>query len=408
MICLHETSTYLVLLQVKMVNIGKYDESYLLQRAEEIVVTKTAGSNILDPDAEAAIPRFQPNELGLGAVLGRGGFCTVSEVSTIRLLDTSLEQGESTPHILQDRKYMSKNYLRNGKDARYAIKTLSSSLLKDPERFVAGVIDLVLETKFLSILRHQNIIKMRAISNQSPYSRGYFIVLDRLYDTMTDRISAWKSQKSVMSGIGKVRDLRGAKKKELWIDRLMVSYDICMALKYLHDNSIVYRDLKPDNIGFDVRGDVKIFDFGLAKEMRPEDLVNDDLYDMSGNTGSLRYMAPEVARRLPYNHTVDVYSFSILLWQICSLEQPFANYDVQKHSDLVVHGNDRPTLDKNWSPELCTLMELGWSADIFERPDFEYIADVIRREFNPYLSPTEALALDESCKTAKSLQFKNG
>lgn len=50
-------------------------------------------------------------------------------------------------------------------------------------------------------------------------------------------------------------------------------------------SSIVYRDLKPDNIGFDVRGDVKLFDFGLAKEMRPEDLVSDDLYDMSGNTG---------------------------------------------------------------------------------------------------------------------------
>jgi hypothetical protein len=44
-----------------MVNIGKYDESYLLQRAEEIVISKTTGSNILDPDAEAAIPRFQPN-----------------------------------------------------------------------------------------------------------------------------------------------------------------------------------------------------------------------------------------------------------------------------------------------------------------------------------------------------------
>lgn len=44
-----------------MVNIGKYDERYLLQRAEEIVISKTTGSNILDPDAEAAIPRFQPN-----------------------------------------------------------------------------------------------------------------------------------------------------------------------------------------------------------------------------------------------------------------------------------------------------------------------------------------------------------
>ena len=77
---------------------------------------------------------------------------------------------------------------------------------------------------------------MRAISGDSPYQMGYFIVLDRLYDTMTERLKAWKDQKGLMSGIAKVRDLRGAKKKELWIDRLMVSYDLSMALKYLHDN----------------------------------------------------------------------------------------------------------------------------------------------------------------------------
>jgi hypothetical protein len=43
-----------------MVNIGKYNESYLLQRAEEIVVSKTTGSHLMDADAEAAVPRFQP------------------------------------------------------------------------------------------------------------------------------------------------------------------------------------------------------------------------------------------------------------------------------------------------------------------------------------------------------------
>jgi len=394
-----------------MVNIGKYDENYLLQRAEEIVVAKTTGSIVMDPDAEAAIPRFQPPELQIGAILGKGGFCTVSEVSDISLASSNsalppphAADDKLSAHILQDRTFMAQNYLRNGQETRYAIKTLSESLMKDPERFVAGVIDLVIETKFLSIIRHPNIIKMRAISDVSPYSRGYFLVLDRLYDTLSVRINAWKAKKSFTAGIGKVRDLRGSKKKELWIDRLMVSYDICMALKYLHDNSIVYRDLKPDNIGFDVRGDVKIFDFGLAKEMRKEDLVSDDLYDMSGNTGSLRYMAPEVARRMPYNASVDVYSFAILFWQICSLEVPFATFDVNKHSELVVHGNERPKLDKNWSPELCELITQSWSANISERPDFSFVSGILRREFSPYISDAEACGLDESSKTAKSLQ----
>eukprot|EP00979_Chaetoceros_neogracilis_P001569 scaffold269_cov245-Chaetoceros_neogracile.AAC.18 len=332
-----------------MVNIGKYDESYLLQRAEEIVVSKTTGSHLMDADAEAAVPRFQPRELQIGAILGKGGFCTVSEVSDITLASNlappSHADDNLTAHILQDRNYMAHNYLRNGKETRYAIKTLSESLMKDPERI-----------ELMNIYIVQNIIKMRAISDVSPYSRGYFLVLDRLFDTLSVRISAWKAKKSFTAGIGKVRDLRGSKKKELWIDRLMVSYDICMALKYLHDKNIVYRDLKPDNIGFDVR-----------------------------NTGSLRYMAPEVARRMPYNETVDIYSFAILFWQICSLEVPFASFDVNKHSEFVVHGNERPKLDR-------------------KRPDFEFVSGVLKREFSPYISEAEACGLDESSKTAKSLQ----
>jgi serine/threonine protein kinase len=57
--------------------------------------------------------------------------------------------------------------------------------------------------------------------------------------------------------------------------------------------SIIYRDLKPDNVGFDVRGDVKIFDFGLAKEIDPRQMDAEGTYKLTADTGSLRYMAPE-------------------------------------------------------------------------------------------------------------------
>ena len=58
-------------------------------------------------------------------------------------------------------------------------------------------------------------------------------------------------------------------------------------------SSVIYRDLKPDNVGFDVRGDVKIFDLGLAKEIDPQHKLADGTYKLTGDTGSLRYMAPE-------------------------------------------------------------------------------------------------------------------
>ncbi|CAE7533552.1 HT1 [Symbiodinium microadriaticum] len=48
-----------------------------------------------------------------------------------------------------------------------------------------------------------------------------------------------------------------------------------------------------------------------------------ECYSMTGNTGSLRYMAPEVALRKPYNEKADVYSFAILLWQMGRDKVPF-------------------------------------------------------------------------------------
>ena len=55
---------------------------------------------------------------------------------------------------------------------------------------------------------------------------------------------------------------------------------------------LIYRDLKPDNIGFDHEERVKLFDFGLAKELKPELKAKSEGYLLTGNTGSRRYMAP--------------------------------------------------------------------------------------------------------------------
>lgn len=67
-----------------------------------------------------------------------------------------------------------------------------------------------------------------------------------------------------------------------------------------------------------MRGDVKLFDFGLSFEITEEYSSVNGLYELSGNTGSMRYMAPEVALGNPYNHKVDVYSYGILFWQVRS------------------------------------------------------------------------------------------
>lgn len=126
---------------------------------------------------------------------------------------------------------------------------------------------------------------------------------------------------------------------------------------------------------------MKLFDFGLAKELDPSLKSGiSELYELSGNTGSLRYMAPEVARSEPYNLSADVYSFGLLLWQICSLDLPYDGMNRQDHAELVVHGNERPQLDSSWSTPLRILMKRSWEPDPLVRPSMDSIYKILRRE----------------------------
>jgi serine/threonine protein kinase len=94
---------------------------------------------------------------------------------------------------------------------------------------------------------------------------------------------------------------------------------------------------------------LQIFDFGLAKELRPHLLNEDGTYNLTGMTGSLRYMAPEVANSKPYNATCDVYSFAILLWEIVALKTPFEQYTPQSLRERVFNKlHKRPPIDESW------------------------------------------------------------
>jgi hypothetical protein len=186
-------------------------------------------------------------------VLGRGGFCIVNEISQFNLEPNSPldkhangqngmfdeeedEFGELRYDgvVVQDRSFMNRRCLRKGKFARYAIKTLSEECLNDPERYVGGVIDLAVESRFLSVIRHPNIIKMRAISDGNMYDRGFFVVLDRLYETLTLKIADWKKKEAKSKGMGKLLDMKGKKKKRIFTERLLCVYDLSTALEYLH------------------------------------------------------------------------------------------------------------------------------------------------------------------------------
>lgn len=87
--------------------------------------------------------------------------------------------------------------------------------------------------------------------------------------------------------------------------------EILLALEYLHDQNVIYRDLKPENVLLDAQGHIKLTDFGLSKIKSCPDEVT---YEFCGTP---EYLAPEVITREGYNKEVDYWSLVSNLLSSC-------------------------------------------------------------------------------------------
>lgn len=346
----------------------------LLEKASLKVAEDSSKSSLFNESEELLLPLFESEELTKGTLLGQGGFCSVFEIQSITLKSKEAAGKENTSalEVYHTRAFMSKQCIRDGQP-RYAIKHLSRETLASQDLFYKGTADLAMEAKFLSILNHAHIIKIRALAYAGHFSGDNFLVIDRLYSTLDQDILKWKQEEKKLESCCGL--LSGGKKrvKEMFEERVDVAFDIASAFEYLHSMSVIYRDVKPDNIGFDVRGNVKVFDFGLAKDISTCEEISDGKFNLTGFTGSPIYMAPEVAKMEPYNLSADVYSFAILLWQILALETPFKKYNLAVMSKLVNEKGYRPECFSSWPVGLKKLLKRCWSPETQDRLTFEEV-----------------------------------
>jgi hypothetical protein len=91
-------------------------------------------------------------------------------------------------------------------------------------------------------------------------------------------------------------------------------------------------------------------------------------------------MAPEVVLCKDYGLGADVYSYSILFWQVMALEMPFAKYDFDQHFSKVVLKGERPKRLSFLSPMVSVLLEDCWSGDRLARPSFKRICETLKAE----------------------------
>ncbi|KAJ9139598.1 hypothetical protein P3X46_030318 [Hevea brasiliensis] len=187
-------------------------------------------------------------------------------------------------------------------------------------------------------------------------------------------------------------------KKDRYLDRrkrLLIAMDAAFGMEYLHSKNIVHFDLKCDNLLVNLKDPqrpiCKVGDFGLSKIKR-NTLVS------GGVRGTLPWMAPELlnGNSNKVSEKVDVFSFGIVLWEILTGEEPYANMHYGAIIGGIVNNTLRPTIPSFCDPEWKRLMEQCWAPNPAARPSFTEIAGRLR-----VMSTAAAQTKGHSNKTSK-------
>ncbi|ONK61176.1 uncharacterized protein A4U43_C08F27010 [Asparagus officinalis] len=169
-------------------------------------------------------------------------------------------------------------------------------------------------------------------------------------------------------------------RKDKYLDfrkRLIIAMDAAFGMEYLHSKNIVHFDLKCDNLLVNLKDQsrpiCKVGDFGLSKIKR-NTLVS------GGVRGTLPWMAPELLNGSSnkVSEKVDVFSFGIVMWEILTGEEPYANMHYGAIIGGIVNNTLRPPVPGSCDPEWRRLMEQCWAPDPQQRPSFTQIASRLR------------------------------
>ena len=239
---------------------------------------------------------------------------------------------------------------------RAAVKVLKAELCRaaiNVERFID-------EARIVNQIGHPNIVDVFAFG-QTRDGRSYFVM-------------EWLKGESL-----RMRAARG----RLALDEVCdVIRPLARALEAAHEQGVIHRDLKPDNIYLiDVRGEaprVKLLDFGIAKLAREEHRM--ERTATGAMVGTPQYIAPEQAKGYAIDARVDIYSLGGILFELLTGRPPFvADNAMEMVAKHLMEPAPRPSTLADIPPELDELVVRMLSKHPDGRPTLAEVATVIER-----------------------------
>ncbi|KAF3436989.1 hypothetical protein FNV43_RR19742 [Rhamnella rubrinervis] len=309
--------------------------------------------NLRMPDSEYEDEKFETRSVGLPPLdPSLGDLIDISTLQAIRNddLEELKELGSGTFGTVYHGKW-------RGTDV--AIKRIKKSCFtgrsSEQERLT---VEFWREADILSKLHHPNVVAFYGVVQDGPGG-----TLATVTEFMVD---------------GSLRHV--LLRKDRYLDRrkrLIIAMDAAFGMEYLHSKNIVHFDLKCDNLLVNLKDPLrpicKVGDFGLSKIKR-NTLVS------GGVRGTLPWMAPELLNGSSnkVSEKVDVFSFGIVLWEILTGEEPYANMHYGAIIGGIVNNTLRPTIPGYCDPEWRRLMEQCWAPNPLARPSFTEIASRLR------------------------------
>ena len=178
-------------------------------------------------------------------------------------------------------------------------------MIKKPRNYtIQNIHDFLIEVEIWSTLRHPNIAQFLGFSVNE---QDIVILMEKIEGvTLTRHLNKWP-----------------------FINSTKISTQLIKLLYFLHSchPAVIYRDLKPDNIMIDTNNNVKLIDFGLSRFIEDPE----EVYQMTGCTGTLRYMAPEILKHEKYDSRIDIYSLGIVLAYIWTGNKPLEFKDFKEY-----------------------------------------------------------------------------